>query len=1431
MLHGSMIAPDESQFAVSPSRVTEAGSGPDGGQAGFVVIPDAHLLFNCEFTRNGNDLKLVGEDGKTFVVQDYFKTDRPPALVTPEGAHLSGETIDAIAGDQAPGQYAQAGAQPGAGEAIGKVATSAGNATIVRNGVAITVNAGDVILKNDVLRTGGDGALGVIFNDGTTFSLTANAQMVVNEFVYQEGGANNQALFSLVRGSISFFASQVAKTGDMKVATPTATMGIRGTTVIVDIVVDTQTPGAIGQVNIKLYTDANGNVGRVEVFAPNGTLLGTLTQSATGFSIRPAGPLQAIAEQAQINPAEAARDLAILQSLFNSSNIGQQLLQQQQQQQTPNPNDRGDNTGPQNTGGSGSSTPTDIIVTVNTTTTQTGDGNTQTIITDVQITQPDGTTTPVITNPNPTTTPPDVTPETPPPPIVVDNVIIRGNGNDTIIGTSGNDDIYAGSGDDVILAGAGNDEVFGEVGNDILIAGEGEGNDVYDGGAGSDWVTFTSTSQGVVVNLANGTASGAETGNDTLIDIENVIGGDGNDSITGTSATNTLVGGAGADTIDGGGGADVILGGDGNDLILVRDGAGWTIDGGTGIDIIRLTGSFDIGGENEDEPFAQNVEILDLNANGASSVDLDADDIASIGTGGVLRIVGGEGDTVNISDQFDGHPNGQWRVADRGVAYEGDDATAGKLFDKYEFVDVVDGVETVLATVYVQQGVETNVNGQTGAPTANDDMADMAENETVLIDVLENDTDGGSGPVAITSVGSATIQGPNGVVLGLPEITVLNNQIRIAPGTAFDALAEGETATITIPYTMQNAVGEPATAVATVTVTGANDAPYFTYLPDDLETLGATGTGSINGVSAFKLTSSGASAAQIDEFLGLTEGSIFNLNAGATNGAAAAFDVLLAAGQTISFSWFFDAEDYLPYNDFAFFSVATDFTQKLSDVSLVRNFGDSGWQTMSFTADASGLYRLGFGVANVGDQALNSYLYIGGITGIGLNATVTEDDDEQTIDLLAGAHDLDANDTLTVINAIASANGQDGNEIDANAAVSFEGNSVTIDPTFFNYLAAGETVTVVVQYDVSDGHATTHNSATLVVTGADDSPETGNLTAQGFEDDATIPVALAGTDPEDGSVTTFRIASLPENGKLFTLTQDVSASMVEVNLNDLVTLGSTQFFFKPDANWNGTTSFTYAAVDVDGDVDQTPATATINVAPVNDAPVAQDDHVIVAADLLPEAGNTVQFPDFPLLRNDFDADGDPIAVTGVDGAGTWGSVAITQLGSIDYTAPTDWVAPEPGQSASVSFDYTASDGQSTTSATVTVTVQGGPNLAGTPDDDIMVVGAHGSADGGEGDDFIVGHGGTGNVFRFLEGGGHDTLYGFEAGQSGEDLIDLTDFGFDPDTFAAHISLGADEASTVIALPGGSITVLGVLPEDFAASDFLLASNNFLLQAA
>lgn len=201
----------------------------------------------------------------------------------------------------------EAGADQAAGE-VGQVATVQGSATVTRGnpGKVAALRVNDAIFEHDMLMTGPGGALGITFDDQTTFSLSANTRIVVDAFVYQKGG-NNAANFNVAIGTAAFVASLVAKTGDMKISTPSATLGIRGTTGVVEV----PSGGGAAEPRIKLYADANGHVGQIEVFNQQGGRLGTLSQSASAFTLtrEPGGGLRAV--PFQIPPGEAARDRGV----------------------------------------------------------------------------------------------------------------------------------------------------------------------------------------------------------------------------------------------------------------------------------------------------------------------------------------------------------------------------------------------------------------------------------------------------------------------------------------------------------------------------------------------------------------------------------------------------------------------------------------------------------------------------------------------------------------------------------------------------------------------------------------------------------------------------------------------------------------------------------------------------------------------------------------------------------------------------------------------------------------------------------------------------------------------------------------------------------------------------------------------------------------
>jgi hypothetical protein len=227
-------------------------------------------------------------------------------------------------------------AQPAADEPIGNVATLTGSATVTRNNASTPLNLQDDIFLNDVLQTSASSTLGVTFNDATTFNLTANARIAVDNYIYEDGGKQNAALFDIAKGTVAFVAAAVAKTGDMKISTPTATLGIRGTTGLVEVPEGAAATNP-NNVAIKLYPDPDGHVGRIEVNDRGGARLGFLTQGASGFTIRPGAGGRFTAAPLMISPQQALRDQGIVRQVHAAQNVGRQIVTQRRIQRQQNP--------------------------------------------------------------------------------------------------------------------------------------------------------------------------------------------------------------------------------------------------------------------------------------------------------------------------------------------------------------------------------------------------------------------------------------------------------------------------------------------------------------------------------------------------------------------------------------------------------------------------------------------------------------------------------------------------------------------------------------------------------------------------------------------------------------------------------------------------------------------------------------------------------------------------------------------------------------------------------------------------------------------------------------------------------------------------------------------------------------------------------------
>ena len=152
------------------------------------------------------------------------------------------------------------------------------------------------------------------------------------------------------------------------------------------------------------------------------------------------------------------------------------------------------------------------------------------------------------------------------------NTITCDGADDTVDGLAGNDQINGGGGNDTLMGSAGNDTLTGGAGNDSLTGGV--GNDAYAfdtdsalgadavteaSGGGTDNLNFSGSNNDVTVNLSttgNQTVNSNLTLNLTSTQVENVTGGNGNDTVTGNTLNNSLSGGNGNDTLSGGAGND-----------------------------------------------------------------------------------------------------------------------------------------------------------------------------------------------------------------------------------------------------------------------------------------------------------------------------------------------------------------------------------------------------------------------------------------------------------------------------------------------------------------------------------------------------------------------------------------------------------------------------------------------------------------------------------------------------------------------------------------------------------------------------------------------------------------------------------------------------------------------------------------------------------
>ncbi|TRO66302.1 Ig-like domain-containing protein [Christiangramia sabulilitoris] len=390
----------------------------------------------------------------------------------------------------------------------------------------------------------------------------------------------------------------------------------------------------------------------------------------------------------------------------------------------------------------------------------------------------------------------------------------------------------------------------------------------------------------------------------------------------------------------------------------------------------------------------------------------------------------------------------------------------------------------------------------------------------------------------------------------------------------------------------------------------------------------------------------------------------------------------------------------------------------------------------------------------------------------------TDEDTAVIIDVLNNDTDPE-NDNLTVTNAGQPANG----------TTEVINNQVKYTPNA-NYFG-----TDTFEYTITDSDCGTDTAlVTVTVNSVNDLPNAEDDTLTVEEDskagtDNQVDVSLNDNIGGDGGdADNFSITSQPSNGTVSEITDGV-------------------FQYIPDANFNGSDSFTYTITDVNGDTDT--ATVTVTVNSVNDVPVANNDNLVVNEDSPAGPANQVNVASNDNIGGD-SGDGEDFSLLTSASNGT---VTEVSDGLFQYVPDPDYNGPD-------SFTYTITDKDGDTdTATVFITVNP-VNDTPTANDDVLTVEEDSSAgpanqvDVSANDD-IGGDGGDANNFALASQASNGTVTEITDGVFqyipapdffGQDSFTYTITDKDGDTDSATVNITVNSVNDTPSAENDALTV-------------------------
>ncbi len=304
------------------------------------------------------------------------------------------------------------------------------------------------------------------------------------------------------------------------------------------------------------------------------------------------------------------------------------------------------------------------------------------------------------------------------------DMIWGGSGSDTLDGGAGNDMLRGGAGNDVLRGGAGSDMIYADA-DDASIDGYGVDDDGNDQNVDTDDPMDVDTLSYAMVENEDETGVirelGDLAGGATINNIENIIGSDYDDTLTGDTQDNVIEGGEGRDTLNGAGGADTLSYASSDERVTVE-----LAEGGAEAVVRRGHARGDMATNFENVMGSVYDDEIEGNTGDNVLMGGDGDDEIAGGTG-ADTIEGGAG-----ADELDG-----------GVP-ESDDNEAG---DTLSYASSDAGVTVNLATARVSGG---HASGDTITTVETDHDGDETTDSDVPTDG-DNDDDSDTDQIEVAT--------------------------------------------------------------------------------------------------------------------------------------------------------------------------------------------------------------------------------------------------------------------------------------------------------------------------------------------------------------------------------------------------------------------------------------------------------------------------------------------------------------------------------------------------------------------------------------------------------------------------------------------------------------------------------------------------------